>query len=185
MFDARLRYSQPITSDIISSRKFHENIKTSLGRNLLRENSASYLTNENGKLFSPFTMKSLPAYLSQLAPMRSRRNRNRGAVAVEFPFSVIAPVLCLAISVNWLPCVAVKTEIEVLPQSMDFYQLASYVAVEVEVYAVVHNFLCVVDDAAKLTALMTGGIQELGLEVEKHCRKSSTCFLEPDLYLKR
>ena len=83
MFDARLCYSQPITSDIICSRKFHENIKTSLGRNLLRENSASYLTNENGKLFPPFTMKSLPAYLSQLAPMRSRRNRNRGVAAVN------------------------------------------------------------------------------------------------------
>ena len=108
---------------------------------------------------------------------------------MESSFLLSPRVPCLPISVNWLPCVAVETEIEVLPQSMDSYQLASYVAVEVEVYAVVHKFPCVVDDAAKLTALMTGGIQELGpldeLEVRKHCQKSSTCFLEPDLYLKR
>ena len=64
------------------------------------------------KALSSFTMSTLPVYLSQLAPMRSRRNRIRGAVAVEFPFPAIASVLSLAISVNWLPCVAVETEIE-------------------------------------------------------------------------
>ena len=57
-------------------------------------------------------MSTLIAYLNQLAPIRSRRNRNRGAVAVDFHFPVLASALCLAISVNWLPCVAVETEIE-------------------------------------------------------------------------
>lgn len=61
-------------------------------------------------------MSTLPAYLSQLAPIRSRRNRIRGAVAVQFHFPVLASVLCLPISVNWLPCVAVETGIEVLSQ---------------------------------------------------------------------
>ena len=62
----------------------------------------------------PLIMSTLPAYLSQLAPIRSRRNRNRGVVVVELLLPVIASILCLPISVNWLPCVAVETEIEVL-----------------------------------------------------------------------
>lgn len=48
IFDALLRFSQSITSDANSSRKSHKNIRTSLGRNLLHENSLSKnLTDEN------------------------------------------------------------------------------------------------------------------------------------------
>ena len=41
---------------------------------------------------------------------------------------------------------------------MDSYQLASYLAVEVEVHAVVEKMVCVVDDGAKLRALIVAGI---------------------------
>lgn len=72
---------------------------------------------------------------------------------------------------------------------MDSYQLASYVAVEIDVHSVVEKMLCMVDDAAKLRALMDvrGPWEEhdVDVEVEESCQKSSTCFLEPGLYLKR
>ena len=48
IFDALLRFSQSIISDANSSRKSDKNIRTSLGRKLLHENSSSkILTNEN------------------------------------------------------------------------------------------------------------------------------------------
>ena len=62
------------------------------------------------------TLPHLPAYLSQLALMRSRRSRIQGTITAKSTFPETAFVLCLAISVNWLPCVAVETEIEVLSQ---------------------------------------------------------------------